>query len=753
MIRSLALTASLALLAASSPAQISTAPAHRLPDWFGDARQVVVPTARAFPVDAGQRALHVTSGRARVTIQGRAARTELQVELSNPTNLRQEAVLLLPLPRDAVVSGFDIQGAGLEPSAALLPWSEARETYDGIVSRLRDPGLLEWAGHDLLRSSVFPVEPHGTQAVRVTFESVLEAHGDRIDYVLPRTASLDVRVPWDVELDVTATRAVGGVWSPTHDLRTTRHGARRLHARLADHDRTTPGSLRVSILLEDGGPAGTLFAYPEAGTDGGWFLFLASPPVEPVAPARREVTLVLDRSGSMAGAAWDHARAAALSVLESLREGEAFNLVDYATTVSLFAERPVRKDATSLAAARRYLDGLAPVGGTNLHGALHAALRQPATRDAEPLVLFLTDGLPTVGVLAEAEIRALATDANPHDRRVFTFGVGANVNVPLLDRVADASGALASYVGAGEHIELAVERLARRLHGPVLSDPVLSALAADGSRDTTRLHDFAPGVLPDVYANEECVVVGRYRGEGPLTVELSGRGPTGTTRARWALDLSRATVANDFVPRLWAGRRIAELVDAVRQAGADPRHLADPFSDPRLAELADEILRLSMRFGVLSEYTAFLTTEGTDLRAWDQLALSCRGTLAGRAMQVRSGAAAVNQGLNYNDVKWANNVDTRNRFVDAQLQEAELTTGVQALCDATFFKRGTRWIDAQLVGAEAEPDEVVDLGSAAHAALLASLAEQGRAALLSLPGETLLVHEGRKVLLRNDAAP
>src|SRR5947208_3292711 len=143
--------------------------------WSGN---VVVPQARVYS-PAGAPALQITGVNAGVVIRDQVATTIMEVRLRNPGPARQEAELLVPVPDGAVVRGFSFQGPGAEPSARLLPRDEGRETYERIVAQARDPALLEFAGFNLVRSSVFPVEPGGTQAVRLTYDHLLAMSGDR----------------------------------------------------------------------------------------------------------------------------------------------------------------------------------------------------------------------------------------------------------------------------------------------------------------------------------------------------------------------------------------------------------------------------------------------------------------------------------------------------------------------------------------------------------------------------------------------
>ena len=170
---------------------------HSQPHSHVLASHIIVPQARAFaPTTAGT--VTITEVNATVDILEQVATTTLEITLSNTTGARIEAQMVVPVPDKAALRGFAFQGAACEPTAQLLPKEEARKLYDEIVAKTRDPALLEFIGHSVVRSSIFPVEPRGGQKVRITYEHVLPADGDRIDYALPRTESIDYHVPWHI---------------------------------------------------------------------------------------------------------------------------------------------------------------------------------------------------------------------------------------------------------------------------------------------------------------------------------------------------------------------------------------------------------------------------------------------------------------------------------------------------------------------------------------------------------------------------
>jgi Ca-activated chloride channel family protein len=722
------------------------------------AANIIVPQRRVF-VTRGTAQVQITKVTARVKILKQVATTTIFIDLRNPTRRRLQAEMLVPVPDGAVVKGFTFQGSGKEPSARLLPKDEARKTYDSIVSSLRDPALLEFVGYNVVRSSVFPIEANGTQKVRLTYEHILPADNDRIDYILPRSASVDYSIPWDVTVHITAKKAISTVYSPSHKVTVTREkgSKEKVTVKIAPDAVTEPGAFKLSYLIERNGVTASLFAYPDPKVGGGYFLLLAGLPAElpkqkKEAAIKREVTLVFDRSGSMNGEKIKQVREAAFQILSGLEKGEAFNIMVYNEAVDIFSKHPVIKSDETVKKARDYLESINARGGTNIHDALLEALRQKPVEGTLPIVLFLTDGLPTIGKTSEVDIRDLATKANPHSKRVFTFGVGVDVNTPLLDKIANVTRAVSTYVLPKEDVELKVANVFKRLSGPVLSSPLLDLVDEQGKSDPSRAKDMIPAKLPDLFEGDQLVLLGQYNGKEPLYFKLSGN-YLGKARAfNFSFKLDSATTRNSFVPRLWASRKIAVLIDAIRELGADSPmatiRSVPPATDKRVKELVDEIIRLSVEFGILTEYTAFLAREGTDLARMDYNFATLEKNLKSRAMHTRSGVGSVNQSMN-NDFQraqvFANNM---NRYFDQNMKQVSIRN-VQQMNNRAYYKRGNRWIDSRLVQqGNLKPAEEVKIGSDRHRQIVKKLEKEGRQNEASLDGDTLIEVEKKAVLLK-----
>ena len=659
------------------------------------------------------------------------------------------------MPAGAAVTSFLFDGPAREPTAKLLPHAEARETYDAIVRKLRDPALLEFAGYNLIRSSVFPVPAGGRQKIRLTYDHILPMVQGRVDYLLPRSESLDVAAPWDVEVDIRSKSPISTTYSPSHEVTTKRHGPHHVSVRIHDRAVRDPGPFRLSVLLQRKAVSATLFTYPDPKIGGGYFLLLAGLPAH--APERklslkREVTIVIDRSGSMAGEKLDQVRAAALQTIEGLADGEAFNIIDYATTVSAMSAAPVIKSAETTKRARAYLASLRPLGGTNIHDALVEALRQPRTAKTLPLVLFLTDGLPTIGQVSEVAIRDVVAKGNPHKRRVFAFGVGHDVNAPLLDRIAELSRAKPTYVHPHEDVELKVASVVDQLYGPVLSSAMLETVDAAGQVVTDVVREPIPAQIPDLFGDDQLVLLGQYRGDGKIHFRLRGDYLGESRSFQMSFDLAKATTRNSFVPRLWASRRIAFLIDQIRQAGGSmPGRTArragtSVLNAPKYKELVDEILRLSTEFGILSEYTAFLATEGTDLSDWEKLNRLAALQLDSKVVQTRWGASAVARAQNVENSKKQKALNRFNRYFDGK-QNTKVISGVQQVNDRALYCRGMTWIDGRIVAAKisVKADIVVRYGTPEFEALLKRLIREGRQSLLAVTGDVVCRLDGKNV--------
>lgn len=703
-----------------------------------------------------ERPVHINEVTTNVVIKDQHASTTLDLTLHNPSNFPQEARLVIPVPDGVTVRSMEWDGVGPEPTARVLPRDEARSIYDSIVRSMRDPALMEFVGYNLVQSSVFPLQPGASQHLKMTYEQVLVADGQRIDYVLPRSdAAATGDTKWTVNLTLESKQPILTVYSPSHELETKREGPGRVVVKIAgaNNAQIARGAFRVSYLCEKPDTAdlaASFFAYPDPSLGdgkGGYFLLLAAPPATQTKEERvaREVIIVLDRSGSMRGEKIEQAKAAATQVVNGLSDGEFFNIIDYSDAINSFSSAPVKKDKESAAKAAAYIARLEAQGGTNIHDAILEALRVKPTAPM-PIVLFLTDGLPTVGERNEVKIREAAKKGNEFKRRIFTFGVGFDVNAPLLSHMAGASRAASTVVLPSEDFEVKVSQVFRRLKGPQLAFPKL--VQSDTAK--TKLREFLPRDLPDVFEGDQILILGQYNGVEPVDVRLTGDHASGTRDYTVRFDPTSATTRNGHVPRLWASAKIAMLIDEIRQAGSE-----GGVGDSRMKELTDEIVALSTKWGVLTEYTAFLATEGAERVPGQQLhgfiGGATRETLLRRAVESRTGSGGVSQQANIQNLAdaAAPAASKAVAWKDADMQTVNVDEKLLYCNGQTLYRRQNRWVDALLLAKETEkPDREVEFGTDAYFKLADALAAEGRQNLLAQEGEILVLCQGERVLVK-----
>ncbi len=710
-----------------------------------DGPQIIIPNVqrRVIGVHREHSPLELTKVDAAVTIRGQAASTTLTLTLHNPAGRQQEAVLLVPVPHGAVVKGLNYDTGGPEPVAELLRADEARRYYDSIVSSLKDPALVEFAGWNLIKTSVFPVPAGKTAQVGVEYEQVLPLESGRIDYVLPRGEALAAGgAAWTITTHITGD--VDAAFSTSHDIVTKRTRSGLQIESIKENE--ARGAFRLSLIpatvAGDELRATVLTAPDPTDPNAGYFMLLATAADQKLRqPRQREVVLVLDRSGSMRGEKIVQAVNAARQIVSGLREGEYFNIIDYSDSIQSYADKPVEVTKDEVAKALSYLSSIQANGGTNIRDALLEAVRPDPTGEALPLVLFLTDGLPTVGERNEVRIRESVNAANDDNRRIFTFGVGSDVNVPLLSALSTASRGATSIVTPGEDVETAVSRVFARLDGPVLLEPELTSTGG------MRLVDIAPAVLPDMFKGEQLVVFGRYKTgeEKDVTAQIKLTGTAGDQElaAMVTLDPATASESHSYIRRLWAGRRIAVLGDQIRQAQAD-----GSMSEDSMKEIIDEIVRLSLEHGVLTEYTAFLARESTDMS--DGLAgiAPAAEPAAREVLRSRAGEAAAGQQMDMN-MKNAQVAATNTASYYGRGMSEERVSVVQNIAGRGYFKRDDRWVQGEVLAKkEREPDRTVEFGTEAYTKLVEALTKLGRQAELAQGGDILMLVEKELILVK-----
>ena len=523
-----------------------------------------------------------------VSVTGRVARVTVEEWFRNGGMLVDEASYLYPLAGEAVFSDFSLWQGDRELKGEPMDAGAARAIYEEIVRRKRDPALIELAGHGLVRARIFPLAPGETRKITLRYTQVLDRAGDawRFRYAAGPAGGTASR---SFRLEVDSAANFGEPYSPTHRLTTVRQGD-RLELTLADTAAGAGGDLEVFLPLVRGLVGMSLVTDQPVGEDGYFMLLLAPGRAATVATLRRDVVAVLDVSGSMSGEKLEQAKGALTTLLGTLRAGDRFRVITFGSGVRRYAPDWTDASGEGVRAAQDWVRRLDAGGGTNIAGALAEAFAAPPADGALGVVVFLTDGMPTVG---ETDPERIADQAE-HDRggfRVFAFGIGYDVNTYLLDRLTERARGVTEYIRTGGDIEQVVGTLSARLSSPVLTD-----VALDGAG--VELYDLQPQRLPDLFAGDELLVFGRYRGAGSgepsvtVTGRRNGRAERFSTTAR----PGGGQAGSGYLQQLWAARKAGTLSREIRLHGPNP-------------EILTELKRLALRYGILTEYTSYLVQE------------------------------------------------------------------------------------------------------------------------------------------------
>jgi len=518
-------------------------------------------------------------------IEDGVSTTLVRQVIRNESDFAAEGTFLFPIPADATVTGLTLWIDGEPVSGEVLEGEAARRTYEEIIRRTLDPALLEFAGDGLLRLSVFPLPPDATRTVEIEYRQVLAADGGLIRYRHPLAAEHNAEIEEiSARIEIRSRSGVKAVHSPTHEISVDRPDKNTAIVGF-EGDEADPTEL-ILYYSTDAGPISLdVVSYRDGGD--GYFLLLASPGLATDQQVvAKDLVLVLDTSGSMEGEKFAQAQDAARYVLDHLNTSDRFEVITFATGSDAYAGR--LQPASEAALARTWIGGLSAGGSTNIDLALREAF---ALADEErPLyVVFLTDGLPTEGVTEAAEILERLEARGSEATSVFVFGVGYDVDTFLLDSIARDHHGTSSYVAPEEDIDRAVEALYSKVASPVLTGV---SLAVDG----IVISDVHPSPLPDVFSGGQLVAVGRYDGSGAATVTLEGRVRGEPVKLRFD-DVAFGDDGGDpTVPRLWATRKIGDLLRTVRLDGPDD-------------ETIDQIVRLSIRWGIVTPYTSYLVTD------------------------------------------------------------------------------------------------------------------------------------------------
>ncbi len=533
--------------------------------------------------------------KADVRIKDQWATASIEQEFYNPHAQRLEGTFLFPVPKGAQIDKFTMEINGKPVAAELLAADKARGIYEDIVRRMQDPALLEYAGRDLFKVRVYPIEPHSRKRVTLTYSQLLKSENGVAAFALPlNTSKFSARPVKNLalKLDLETRQPLKSIYSPSHKIEVKRNGSRNATVGY-EASETSPDEDFQIYFAQERDELGLHLLTHRTGSNDGYFLLLASPGADEKTGRSlpKDVMFVLDTSGSMAGAKLSQARKALAFCVENLNEQDRFEVLRFATEVEPLFSKLTPAGADARGRAQAFIKDLKPLGGTAIDDALTKALAlRPEKADRPYLVIFLTDGLPTVGNTREDDIVANVTRNSGGNVRVFCFGIGHDVNAHMLDKIAEATRAASQYVLPEEDIEVKLSAFFSKIKEPMLASPKIEF------PENVRVTRLYPSPLPDVFKGDQIVLAGRYSGEGSGAIRITGTVNGEPKTFRYEGKFSSSSDAHEFIPRLWATRRVGYLLDEIRLRGES-------------AELKDEVVELARQYSIVTPYTAYLITE------------------------------------------------------------------------------------------------------------------------------------------------
>jgi Ca-activated chloride channel family protein len=586
----------------------------------------ILPDRILMPPDWPSADVSLTDYQVKASIKDNIATTTVTQVFKNNSNRTLEARYLFPLPPDANFSSFNLTVNGKTLEGKILEKEAARQTYQAIVRKLVDPGLLEYIDDKTVQASIAPFFAGETKTVKLSYSQLLSRDGGlyKYSYYLgnqapgtinhPRPVPLHaiqcIRYPCEpqtpkpmpptkptlsaltLDLNLKTSQALKTIYSPTHDPKIVRQGdqAAAVSLSLKPGEVLAEKNFVLYFSQANGDVALNTLNYRKPGENGYFLMTVRSPDNLKTEVLPKDVVLVLDTSGSMSGEKIKQAKEALKYIIQHLRPEDRFGLLQFNTDVSAFKNELVPVNPANRQAALDYVETLEASGSTNIEAALKDGFGQLKNHDPErpAYVIFLTDGEPTVGITDTDGLVKTAAIANQTQAKLFNFGVGYNLNTLLLNKLSDTNHGSTTFVEPNENLELAMTGFYKKIEAPVLTDTKLNF-------EGFSVQKMYPEQLGDLFAGSEVILLGRYQGSGHGTVKLSGK--VGNTAKSYTIPVQwDDSTSHGQLPRLWAGRRIAYLLENIRQHGENN-------------ELKDEVISLSKQYGIITPYTSFLAVE------------------------------------------------------------------------------------------------------------------------------------------------
>lgn len=694
--------------------------------------------------------LEVAFHKVTVAIHDQVAITSVDQEFHNPNSQRLEGYYLFPVPVHAVIKRFSMEIDGRDTPAELLDAAKARTIYEEIVRQLRDPALLEYSRQGVFRVRVFPIEPHASKRIRISYQELLNREDATTEYLYPLNTEKFSSRPLnrvDIQLTVDSSQPLKNIYCPTHQTEIIRSGKRQARISYESRNEKPDRDFKLYFSTETEKLGISLLSFQGENEDG-YFYLVAGGGLEQTQGGvmEKDITFVLDCSGSMAGPNLRQAQKALLFCLENLNRGDRFNIVRFSTEAEKLFAALTPVDEESRRNARQFVQGLRAIGGTNMEEALKISLAGHKDNARPFLLVFITDGRPTIGETDEERLVQVIGDINVAQARIFTFGIGNDINTHLLDKITELTRAYRSYISPQEDIEVKISNFYQKIQSPVMTDLRLEVSGP------VRINQPYPRNLPDLFHGSQLTLLGRFRGKGKGRLILSGLVGGKREELVYQAEFGVGGTRNDFIPPLWAARRIGFLLDAIRLKGENK-------------ELIDEIVQLAKTHGIVTPYTSYLILEDEqrrlrlgEIREADaplsQISARDRDLESKNKEEFdnlarKTGSSSVQASREVQELSDAFNVSQsrpgggRMNLQNGKGGQQNLSQLVRNADGRAFYQTGSTWVDSRLQGTSSGKTERIRFASENYFQLLRE--NPGISPILSL-GQNLRFVLGNRMI-------
>lgn len=626
-------------------------------------------------------------------IHNQVASVVVSQTLRNVSGRQVEIELMFPLPAAGGIQNFILMVDGKEIPGQLLNKDEARSIYEGIVRRKQDPALMEYAGNGLYRTSVFPVPAGGSRTISLKYTILCSQKGGNVQFIYPFgtqkfSSSRIGRIQFTA--NITADKEVRNIFSPSHPILVDRRQSKQTVVSWSETNSLPMQDFKLYFTPSEQEVSVTMMSYMASEETEGSFLMLINPSIKSNTETRiaKDVIIAIDKSGSMSGQKIEQARKAAEFVLNNLTKDDRFNIVVYESSVNNYQSGLIAASPESIRDAVSFVGRIQASGGTNINEALSRSLSFTSASERPQYILFLTDGMPTVGETAEERIASNCLRANKHNARIYSFGVGYDVNARLLDRLAAQNGGMVTYVKPGENLEVAVSDFYKGIQTPVLTDITIEF-------SNGQITEIYPVNIPDFFEGSQIEIAGRYSKPGKARVTVKGKSSGEIRKFEYEIVFSKQGENPEYahIETIWATRKIGYLIDQIDLHGRNP-------------ELITSLTDLSKRYGILTPYTSFLAREDVNIN--DTQITIQHTTQQLRMLDEVSGSKAVNQRASKSVMK------ENSRSVAAGAAEyhdeagaVQVVNNVKNVSGRAFYYKNDQWVDGTLNAQEIANARVV----------------------------------------------